>query len=98
MLDIMKFIIDNIWIISAIIIVICLIVLKAVGKTAGIAAKIVIFAVVVLAVLVALGFTTVPAIKEFVLKAVSGDANFNYAEYVQDNYTGSKDIFASAQN
>lgn len=73
--------IENIWIIAAIIIVLCLILLKIFGKALGTVAKIIILILVVASILVALGLTTSAELKELAVQLVSEMKDFSTEDY-----------------
>ena len=70
-------IIDNIWIIAAIVIVLCLISLKVFSKALGTVAKVIIFVIVIASILVALGLTTSAELKDIAIRFVSEMKNFS---------------------
>ena len=88
MFDIMNLIIDNIWIIAAVIIVVCLIALKALGKTMGTVAKIILAIIIIASLAVALGFTTSAGLKDWVLNLFESHSASDYKDMVNNNYTG----------
>ena len=73
--------IENVWIITAIIIVLCLISLKIFGKALGTVAKIVILVLVVASILIALGLTTSAELKELAVQLVSEMKDFSTEDY-----------------
>lgn len=72
--------IDNIWIVAAIIVIACLILLKACGSSLKGVGKFIIIFVIVAAIAIALGLTTSDAIKDAVVGAVERIKDFNFAE------------------
>lgn len=87
MLDFLTLLINNIWILTAVIIAICLIVLGLARKTLGTVAKIIIIVIAGLFIAVAIGLTTFPEIKDTIIDAIT-----NYSGFVQDTYTGEQFI------
>lgn len=87
MLDFLTLLINNIWILTAVIIAICLIILGLARKTLGTVAKIIIIVIAGLFIAVAIGLTTFPEIKDTIIDAIT-----NYSGFVQDTYTGEQFI------
>lgn len=80
--------IENIWVLVAVIIVLCLLSLKIFGKALGTVAKAVILILVVVSVLIALGLTTSVELKELATQFISEMKDFsaeNYEDFVNEN-------------
>lgn len=87
MINFLTLLIENVWILSAVIVAICLIILGLARKTLGTVAKVIIIIVAGLFIAVAIGLTTFPEIKDTIINAIT-----NYSGFVQDTYTGEKFI------
>lgn len=73
--------IENIWIVSAVIIFLCLLSLKIFGKVLGSVAKIIILVVIAVSVCIALGLTTSAELKDMVTELISNTKDFNAEDY-----------------
>lgn len=80
--------IDNIWIIVAVIVMLCLILLKIFGKALGTIAKAIIFVLIIASILIALGLTTSAELKEMATQLITEMKDFStedYKDFVNEN-------------
>ena len=78
------FLIENIWIVAAIVIALILLAFKIFGKTMGAIIKVVLVIFIILAICLALGLTTGEELKETFIAFVEKFKDYDFEDYKND--------------